>query len=174
MIIFAIKWLNEFPLEYYACMHVLSRMSLNLQTKLVTIIERHIFSVLKGHAFHHVFLVTAGGHIYSTHLQKSTRRSAWENTGWSLSLLYLRKYSWGTFLGTWKRRWLGRVSMHIPRLNHTLVILVISLLSMIKLLGLQTKKETHMSFTLTFFNTWKSLFTSGVPQKCILWLLLSL
>lgn len=66
--IFAIKWLNEFPLEYYTCMHVLSRMSLKLQTKLVATIESHIFSVLKGHTFQGVFLVTAGGHIYILHI----------------------------------------------------------------------------------------------------------
>lgn len=70
IMIIVVKWLNEFPLQYYTCMHVLSRMSPKLQTKLVAIISEYIFSVLKGHTFQDVFLVTAGGYIFYTSSEK--------------------------------------------------------------------------------------------------------
>lgn len=46
---------------------------LKLQTKLVAIIERYIFSVLEGHTFQDVFLVTAEGHIFCTSSEKDKK-----------------------------------------------------------------------------------------------------
>lgn len=73
--IVAIKWLNEFPSEYYTCICVPSRMNLKLLTELVAIIERYIFLSLKGHTFQHVFLVTGGGQIFYTSSERDKKVS---------------------------------------------------------------------------------------------------
>lgn len=116
--IIAIKWLKEFPSKYYICMHVLTRMRLKLQTKLVAIIERYIFSVLKGHTFQDVLLVTASGYIFYTSSEKDKKVDP-EKYRLVLLTSVPAKILLGHISVHMKEKVARRVSMHVPRLNHT-------------------------------------------------------